>query len=244
MEETIHIDERSVVEALRWINGEDTSTPAVVIRDTIDRMGKEFRRRFLQMAPSGLPPRVHPVLMNLLPSISGLCPEASILQRSENVAEIKREVSAMRKDSITIINAISHVARTVGEEISPSRAQMILYCVYGSHLAHTGERLDIEHPQAWKYGPVFPAAYKKGSLSDSSLCLDCYEYLSNEDPSLASLVYNKTSAMMRTPMVDLNQCHKSKSSPYSRTVKSNSGKCGAQIDDSLIKEFFTSVNKV
>ncbi|MBM6980038.1 MAG: SocA family protein [Actinomyces succiniciruminis] len=39
------------------------------------------------------------------------------------------------------------------------KLQKLLYLIQGSYLAQTGKPLFPEVPQAWKYGPVYPAAY-------------------------------------------------------------------------------------
>lgn len=235
-----------MADALRWINGEESSLDTEQVKEIVNRLGKEFRRAYLRRYPDGHAPWLHPVILSRLPSITDIAGEEvarSLEQSRKRLEDMKRKTDSMKMDSVMLINAISHVAKVAGEGITESRAQMILYCVYGSHLAHTGERLDIEHPQAWKYGPVFPTAYNKGKLDDEALCCESYENLSNENPQLASLVWNKTSAMLRTPMVDLNICHKGKSSPYARTLASKSAKWGTQIDDSLIKTFFQKANQ-
>ena len=40
--------------------------------------------------------------------------------------------------------------------INKTQAQKLLYCCYGTVLAEFDERLTVEHPKAWPYGPVFP----------------------------------------------------------------------------------------
>ena len=253
MEPVIITPER-FAEALKWINGDQTEIAEREVKQMIDSMAVGYRRRYRELYPFGSRPQLQSTMTNL-PTIENICgPEAADLfrqcmkeqqermasQRAQMVLseqKPEREVGD-RLDSVSLINSISHVASDAGEKITSSRAQIILYCIYGSHLAHTGSRLEIEHPQAWKYGPVFPRAYKKGSLSDTGICAESYEELMAKDPEIAGLLERKTTSMLFTPMVDLNACHKCKGSPYGKTVSRNPDKWGVQIDDGLIRDFF------
>ena len=238
-------------EALKWINGAQSDIAEKEVREMIDSMAVGYRRRYREIYPFGSRPHLQSTMTNL-PTIENICgPEAAELfrktmQESRERAEKERmEAESARKaalaklDSVEMINSISHVARRVGQPMTSSRAQIILYCIYGSHLAHTGSRLDIEHPQAWKYGPVFPRAYKKGTLDDGNACAESFEVLNEKSPEVASLLSCKTSAMLTTPMVDLNACHKGKSSPYGKTISKNPDHWGIQIEDGLILDFFS-----
>ena len=146
-------------------------------------------------------------------------------------------------DSVLLYNAIGFVSHRAGCEITQSRAQIILYCIYGSSLVSSEGRLDIEHPQAWKYGPVFPRAYNKGNLADHERGRRDFEVLQREHGRLAQLLEWKTTSMLYTSMADLNSCHKGKGSPYGKTVAKNPDKWGVAIDDCLIAEQFSNGRK-
>lgn len=238
-------------EALKWINGAQSDIAEKEVKEMIDSMAVGYRRRYREIYPFGSRPHLQSTMTNL-PTIENICgPEAADLfrktmQESRERAEKERmEAESARKaalaklDSVEMINSISHVARREGQPMTSSRAQIILFCIYGSHLAHTGSRLEIEHPQAWKYGPVFPRAYKKGTLDDGNACAESFEMLNEKSPEVASLLSCKTSAMLTTPMVDLNACHKGKSSPYGKTISKNPDHWGIQIEDGLILDFFS-----
>ena len=238
-------------EALKWINGAQTDIAEKEVREMIDSMAVGYRRRYRELNPFGSRPHLQSTMTNL-PTIENICgPEAADLfkktmqesrERAEKErmeAEAARAAELAKLDSVEMINSISHIARREGQQITSSRAQIILYCIYGSHLAHTGSRLEIEHPQAWKYGPVFPRAYKRGSLNDDNACAESFEVLNEKSPEVACLLRSKTSAMLTTPMVDLNACHKGKSSPYGKTISKNPDHWGVQIEDGLIMDFFS-----
>jgi len=251
--ETVNISPEKFSEALKWINGQMTCVSEKEVKDLIDSMAVGYRRRYREIYPFGSRPHLQTTMTNL-PTIENICgPEAAELfnncikkerERNERMAEEAKlraaeALKAAELDSVEMINSISHIAHNQGQQMTSSRAQIILFCIYGSHLAHTGNRLDIEHPQAWKYGPVFPRAYKKGNLNDSNACADSFEILNGKSPEVANLLSCKTSAMLTTPMVDLNACHKGKSSPYGKTVRNNPDHWGVQIEDRLILEFFS-----
>lgn len=238
-------------EALKWINGAQTDIAEKEVKEMIDSMAVGYRRRYRELNPFGPRPRLQTTMTNL-PTLENICgPEVAdlfrksmqesreCLEKEKLEAEAARVAALIKLDSVEMINSISHVARRKGQPMTSSRAQIILYCIYGSHLAHTGSRLEIEHPQAWKYGPVFPRAYKRGALNDDSACAESFEVLNEKNPEVANLLSSKTSAMLTTPMVDLNACHKGKCSPYGMTVSRNPNHWGVQIEDGLILDFFS-----
>lgn len=141
-------------------------------------------------------------------------------------------------DSIVLINAISRVAIVAGYRLSMSKAQLILWCLYGSCLAN-GNRLEIEQPQVWKYGPVFPAAYRRGRICDRDVCEAAWKGLNEDAPEIAALLQAKTHAMMATPMKDLEAVHKSARSPYGKMTRKEPDKWGMRIPDEDIRAFFT-----
>ena len=238
-------------EALKWINGAQTDIAEKEVREIIDSMAMGYRRRYREIYPFGSRPHLQSTMTNL-PTIENICgPEAADLfrktmqesrereEKERKEAEVARVAALAKLDSVEMINSISHVARREGQPMTSSRAQIILFCIYGAHLAHTGSRLEIEHPQAWKYGPVFPRAYKRGALNDGSACAKSFEVLNEKNPEVANLLSCKTSAMLTTPMVDLNACHKGKGSPYGKTISRNPDHWGVQIEDRLILDFFS-----
>ena len=101
-----------------------------------------------------------------------------------------------RLDSVLLINAIAWVGVSSGYPLSQSKAQMILYCLYGSRLGAGEERLPIEHPQMWKYGPVFPRAFKRGSLEDRAVCERSFMELLERTPLLVSALSGEVSGQV------------------------------------------------
>jgi len=230
--------------AIDWINGCPSSLDEATVKSYISTLTRGFNHRFSILHPLDPQPRHMPLGMKV-PSLTALLGEeaAELVRRKPEPVNVEPQAQTVPQrglDSVELINSISHMASLAGSAMTSSRAQIILYCIYGSYLAHNGVRLDIEHPQVWKYGPVFPRAYKKGCLTDRGACQDSYSRLSEENPDVATLVSSKTSSMLFTPMVDLDACHKSALSPYGKTLKENPQKWGTQIDDNLIADFFGS----
>ena len=162
---------------------------------------------------------------------------ANLTPEQEVMAKVAEE---SRLDSVLLINSIAHVGAAAGYPVTQSRAQIILYCLYGTSLASTGERLAIEHPQMWKYGPVFPRAYKRGNIEDLTICAESYHELMATQPDLLTRLSTKTQSMMATSMADLNAVHKGAKSPYGKMVAKFPDKWGTQIPDEDIAAFFRS----
>lgn len=172
-----------------------------------------------------------------------LAAEKAAAEALEDDLPLADPPAAPKLDSVTLYNSIGFVSHRAGCEITQSRAQIILYCIYGSSLVSSEGRLDIEHPQAWKYGPVFPRAYSKGDLTDHERGRLDFENLRRDHGKLASLLEWKTTCLLHTSMADLNACHKGKTSPYGKTVAKNPDKWGVAIDDALIAEQFLGGRK-
>lgn len=166
--------------------------------------------------------------------------EAAPAALTPEQAVMEKVAQESRLDSVLLINSIAYVGALAGYPLTQSKAQIILYCLYGARLGAGEDRLPIEHPQVWKYGPVFPRAYKRGSIEDRGACEGSYQELLEREPAILTALSTKTQSMMATPMADLNAVHKSAQSPYGRTKARYPEKWGAQIPDEEIAAFFKS----
>ena len=166
--------------------------------------------------------------------------EAAPAALTPEQAVMEKVAQESRLDSVLLINSIAYVGALAGYPLTQSKAQIILYCLYGARLGAGMERLPIEHPQVWKYGPVFPRAYKRGSIEDRGACEGSYQELLEKEPAILTALSTKTQSMMATPMADLNAVHKSAQSPYGRTKARFPEKWGTQIPDEEIAAFFKS----
>ena len=168
---------------------------------------------------------------------AAVLPEPPVVLTPEQ-AVMAKVASESRLDSVLLINSIAYVGGLAGYPLTQSKAQLILYCLYGARLGAGEERLPIEHPQVWKYGPVFPKAYKRGAIEDKGACESSYQELLESEPAILTALSTKTQSMMATPMADLNAVHKSAQSPYGRTRARFPEKWGMQIPDEEIAAFF------
>lgn len=234
--EQLTISSESFQQALAWINGTAEEIPERDVASMIRSLNRGFREAFRRRNPTYPVPRVGPEKSLYPPTLSSIAGEETARLVSE--AAEKEKQTAAEIDSAVLINAIAHVCRSCGQACTQSRAQIILFCIYGACLAGGKGRLPIEHPQAWRYGPVFPRAYKKSRIDDARQCSGDYSDLCHERPELTRLLYRKSVSMMCTPMSELTAVHKGPDSPYGITVRENPEKWGTQIADKLIGEFF------
>lgn len=230
-------------QALCWMEGGDTTMDERDVKAFLDDMLSAFRKRFGEVHPDGRMPRFRSSTPSSLSLTALAGPELAKAVREASAAPVPGQGPAGQEDkdidSVTIVDAIGHIARLFGREVTASRAQMILWCVYGSRLATHGARLDIEHPQAWRYGPVFPKAYRQSHLHDASACSAAYARLSEADPELATLVSSKTLSMLFTTMADLDGVHvRRPDSPYARVKRRSPGAWGTRIPDEYTASFF------
>ena len=185
----------------------------------------------------------NPFLKELLAEeepVVAVAKEALPVTLTPEQAVMEKVAQESRLDSVLLINSIAYVGALAGYPLTQSKAQIILYCLYGARLGAGEDRLPIEHPQVWKYGPVFPRAYKRGSIEDRGACESSYQELLDQEPTILTELSTKTQSMMATPMADLNAVHKSAHSPYGKTKARFPDKWGTQIPDEEIAEFFRS----
>lgn len=249
--ETIQITNEEIQQALAWLNGQASTLGEKEVLLMLRTLTDAFREN-CQRLRSGPIPRFRS-LRHLPKSVLALpeggeedgsdgppfevantedgtpTPEAAVMREVENCSAL---------DSVSLVNAIAYVGAMAGYPVTQSRAQIILYCFYGSRLGAGKERLGIEHPQMWKYGPVFPRAFKRSSIGDRILCEESYKALMEKDTALMASLSAKTQAMMATPMADLNAVHRGEGSPYAHVLSQYPEKWGTQIPDEEIAEFF------
>ena len=262
----IEISSEQFQQALGWINGQASTLGEKEVLAMLRSLNDGFRENCRRLRPGPIPRfrslSLHPLSLTALmqdmdigaegteppqqaaPAIEQprvvAAPETPPVSLTPEMKVMKEVGRQSELDSVLLINSIAHVGAMAGYPVSQSRAQIILYCLYGSRLGAGMERLAIEHPQMWRYGPVFPRAYKRGSIGDRTACADSYRELMDREPVLLTALSTKTQSMMATPMADLNAVHKGARSPYGRMVARYPDKWGTQIPDEEIAEFFRS----
>ena len=254
--EAIQITNDQFQQAIAWINGQASTLGEKEVLQMLRTVTDAFRANCRRLR-EGPVPRFRGITASPL-SLSAIMAEAGIEapppvestpdpQEAEQPAVLTPEAEVMHEvqecsklDSVLLLNAIAYVGAIAGFPVTQSRAQIILYCFYGSRLGAGKERLGIEHPQMWKYGPVFPRAFKRSSIEDRGLCEESYNALMEKDTALMASLSAKTQAMMATPMADLNAVHRGAGSPYAHVLSQFPDKWGTQIPDEEIAAFFRS----
>lgn len=211
---------------------------AAIMQETGERLEKE-KAEAEEAAKAEAGQGENPYLKDLLSKEDTPedAPKEPSVEPTPEQAVMEKVAEENRLDSVLLINAIAYIAGMAGCPLTRSKAQIILYCLYGAHLA-AGERLPMEHPQVWKYGPVFPRAFKRGDPEDRAACEAAYGELLQRAPALLVEISTRTQAMMGTPMADLNAVHKGERSPYGKTRARYPEKWGMPIPDEEIAEFF------
>lgn len=151
-------------------------------------------------------------------------------------------------DSVTLGRAVIHLWTNLEWEfhrhhgLSGTYVQTVLYMVYGTWLAERGERLLEEHPQMWKYGPVFPRAYShlKAEFTgghDSALNERAYRSVT-ADPVLKEFLDRTVRTTAGRKISDLARTHVSKGSAWGRCLRENPGRWSTAIDDDAVRDEF------
>ena len=247
--EQITIPAEEFRQALCWLNGRASTLGEKEVLSMLRTLNDAFRANCRTLRPGAVPRfrRLTPP-----PSILGMMEGETVedtvedATTQEDLPAVSPEAAVMAEvertsglDSAQLINSIAYVGSVSGYPVTQSRAQIILYCLYGARLGAGKERLAIEHPQMWRYGPVFPHAFKRNVIEDRSLCEESYNTLMDMDAELMTALSAKTQAMMATPMADLNAVHKGEGSPYAHMMSRFPEKWGTQIPDEEIAAFFT-----
>ena len=149
----------------------------------------------------------------------------------------------LKIDSVTIARAIAYAYTLIDDETRRGRAlsmnlmQITLYIVYGFYLAQRKTRLVSEHPQVWKFGPVFPRVYNK---SEESLTpkQENYEWLEKEEPALASFLQQTLKRCIDNGVSNTISFHTRQNSAFEKKKRQEPDKMGIMIADTDIEKEF------
>ena len=151
--------------------------------------------------------------------------------------EAKPAATPESLDSVLVAKALQWMASTHEVSLNISQIQTILYNAYGVYLATKGERLLLEHPQVWQYGPVFPRAYKHLKKNAGNGQVE-HDMLRNDSPDRYEFIRRCFMRFAWTSAGSLNAPHIAQDSPWKKTKDSNSDKLGVRIEDELIRQWF------
>lgn len=241
---------KQLQQVAKWLYNEESTENENSVREVLDELSKLYNIRYNHDHPvAEAAPRMRHAGLKIptMAAIAGKEAAQEIMQIARTTKQakpqepvllpFKMEEDKWKLDSVDVINAIAHVAYTSAMPLSSSKAQMILYTLYAKRLV-SGKRLDIEHPQAWKHGPIFPRAYSKGRIADHDACRQSYNAISEHDPQTANDISSATLAILFTPSKDLREAHMGEGSPYAKTLKQNQNKLGIVIpDEDITKQY-------
>ena len=122
-----------------------------------------------------------------------------------------------------------------------TKLQKMAFACYGYYLANSTDRLFDEHPEAWKYGPVFPSLRANYNYIYQQALLSLYD----EEPKWADSLVKEVVGFVLYHVGNwtansLVAWSHAKGSPWS--VTTNNGDIeyiGMIIPDSIIKEYFS-----
>ena len=146
-------------------------------------------------------------------------------------------------DSLDVAKAVAWHYTDIGASairgcpLSLSFLQKILYVVYGTFLAERGTRLTAEHPQMWKFGPVFPRVqnkFEKGITADRETAMT----LKEKDPTLDEFIPRIIRILSEKRSKDIKHIHTAPSSPWGKCLQEHPDKWGTFIDDREIAAWF------
>lgn len=145
-------------------------------------------------------------------------------------------------DSLTVAEAIAwchsrmDTLITKGKPISMSSLQISLYIIYGFYLAQRNARLTKEHPQMWKYGPVFPRVYDK--MRNSTGKAESFREINEHDPALGEFIQRTVSDSVNTSLRKTVENYMKKGTAYSQCLEREGEKWATPIPDTDIKAEF------
>jgi len=243
---------QDVRDILAWIRGGDItpnpdmeekfiSTLTGIVKDRIDNPVVEVQVQTEQPRPRRTNPygdRPHPLsLKAIMREVTGdenyELPKIEVCDYAPKIPVQTEE----ELDSVTLAKVLVHLSKESGHGINMSQLQIMLYIAYGVHLAKEGKRLTDEHPQMWEYGPVFPKAYNKLRKTPSDGESEA-KNLESRRPEIYSLLSNCFQRFAWTSATALTTPHTAAGSPWAQTRKKSPEKWGAQIDDTIIQNWF------
>lgn len=126
---------------------------------------------------------------------------------------------------------------TRGKPISMSNLQITLYIIYGFYLAQRRTRLVSEHPQMWKYGPVFPRVYDK-MMKKTEGSEAPFREIEKKDPSLAEFIQRTVRNSVDRSLKKTTEDQMKPGTAYGITLKTEGEKWSTVIpDQEIYKEF-------
>lgn len=241
MEMTLFTESR-FKEILAWLSGQEEAKPDFA-DEFINSLGMAYRKRCRGRGRTGDCPGKKLSIKHIMES-SGLPAEKMLASlkdtgekpviSQEDMPEIAYRDSGM--DSLVLAKAVLCSIRSNNFPVNRSKVIMISYVIYGVWLAERHERIISEHPQIWKYGPVFPRIYTRLDLNCSGK--EEYDLISSRNPDLAWLIRHYSSCLGLQSVSSISAVHTAGGTPWKKCCLANKGKWGIAMDDRDIESWF------
>lgn len=147
-----------------------------------------------------------------------------------------------RCNSVVLAKYIVAYANEHHFGINMTKVQKLLYIAYGIYLAVKNSRLTDEHPQAWPYGPVFPAT--RNHLLRTPFSIYTFDNTECADAEVVSLIGLVFRTYGDWNAYSLSAWSHKTGSPWDRAVSSADFRWGSQIPDEYIRDYFRNLISV
>ena len=119
------------------------------------------------------------------------------------------------------------------EGITNLKLQKVLYFVQAYYLAKLGRPLFSDKIEAWEYGPVVPAVYRKyrGHVSNPIISEEDKSSLSDEDKKVVQKIWDTFGGYSASRLVDITHAH----SPWKEASQTST----KVITNKSLKEYYT-----
>ncbi|MBC6425918.1 MAG: DUF4065 domain-containing protein [Ekhidna sp.] len=151
------------------------------------------------------------------------------------------ETESSQYDSVLIAEYLLALAYSKNKVLNITKVQKFLYMAYGFFLSDKNRVLISEQPKVWPYGPVFPKTREKVSYSD---------IISIDDPKFSEIKKDNEVTDFFNHLIDnyskysasqLSEWSHSEDSPWDLMTKQKGFNWNAEIDDKLIKDYFSTI---
>ena len=126
--------------------------------------------------------------------------------------------------------------------MSMSLLQAVLYISYGICLSDRRIRITKEHPQMWRYGPVFARVYSRLQRSDAWESKGASDRLLAEDPVVHGVIARAILFCVDLGVRAVAEDLTADGSPWEKCRREHPDKWSAELDDGEIAKWFSNHN--
>jgi uncharacterized phage-associated protein len=123
--------------------------------------------------------------------------------------------------------------------MSMSMLQAVLYIAYGIFLSERKIRITKEHPQMWRYGPVFARVYSRLQRSDAEDGRGAADRLQKDDPELHRVIVRTILFCVDRGVRAVAEDITAAGSPWEKCRRDHPDKWSTELDDGEIGKWFS-----